>query len=185
MKRPHLYLLLFGVPALVAALLAGFAVLAAAAGVLWLFVYGDDPWPQPAEASLVALFASVSLAVWAVLLRRAYLAGEQDERAGTPLKPGRLAATAAGATALLLALVGLHQWRVGNIGPVPDSVVCSDFCTARGFAGSSMPPRDAGTPTCTCLDDGGGNALTVPMQDASAVGTSAHPTERGGAPVGK
>ncbi|MDP3761157.1 MAG: hypothetical protein Q8R01_11655 [Ramlibacter sp.] len=169
MKQRHLYLLLFSVPALIGALLAGFVVLAGAAGGLWLFVYGDNPWPGAAEAALVALFAAVSLAVWAVLLRRAYLAGEQHEQAGDPPKAGRLAIAAAGITALLLILVGLHQWNVGNIGPKPGSVVCSDFCASRGFAGSSMPPRDAGTPTCTCVDAGGRDALTVPLQEAAAV----------------
>jgi len=168
MKQRHLYLLLFSVPALVAALLAGFVVLAGAAGALWLFVYGDNPWPGAAEAALVVLFAAVSLAAWAVLLRRAYRAGEQHERAGVQPKVGRLAIAAAGITALLLILVGLHQWNVGNIGPKPDSAVCSDFCASRGFAGSSMPPRDAGTPTCTCVDAGGREPLTVPLHEAAA-----------------
>lgn len=168
MKQRHLYLLLFSVPALVAALLAGFVVLAGAAGALWLFVYGDNPWPGAAEAALVVLFAAVSLAAWAVLLRRAYRAGEQHERAGVQPKVGRLAIAAAGITALLLILVGLHQWNVGNLGPKPDSAVCSDFCASRGFAGSSMPPRDGGTPTCTCVDAGGREPLTVPLHEAAA-----------------
>jgi formate hydrogenlyase subunit 3/multisubunit Na+/H+ antiporter MnhD subunit len=166
MRQRHLYLLLFSLPALIAALLAGFVVLAGAAGAMWLFVYGDDPWPGAAEAALVVLFAAVSLAAWAVLLRRAYRAGEEHEQAGAPPKAGRVAIAAAGITALLLVLVGLHQWNVGNIGPKPDSVVCSDFCASRGFAGSSMPPRDAGTPTCTCADAGGRDALTVPLHEA-------------------
>jgi hypothetical protein len=166
MKRPHLYLLLFGVPSLFAALLAGFVAVAGTAGVMWLFVYGDDPWPHEAEIALVALFAAVSLAVGAVLLRRAYRAGEQAEQAGAPPKTARLALAAAGLTALLLALVGMHQWRVGNIGPKTDSVACSESCAARGFAGSSMPPRDAGPPTCTCIDDGGRKALTNPLPEA-------------------
>lgn len=166
MRRPHLYLLLFSVPALVAALLAGFVVVAGAAGAMWLFAYGDDPWPGEAEAALMGLFAAVGLAVGAVLLRLAYRAGMQDEQAGTPLKAGGLAAAAAGITALLGVLVGLHQWRVGNIGPKSDSLVCSDFCAAKGFDGSSMPPRDAGKPTCTCIDDGGHQALTVPLAEA-------------------
>jgi len=168
MKRRHLYLLLFGVPALIAALLAGFVVLAGAAGVMWLFVYGDDPWPDAAEAALIVLFAVVSLAASAVLLRRAYRAGEQHEQGGTPPNAGRLAIAAAGISALLLILVGLHQWNVGNIGPEPDSVVCSDFCASRGFAGSSMPPRNAGTPTCTCVDAAGREPLTVPLHEAAA-----------------
>ncbi|MDF3032163.1 MAG: hypothetical protein K0R03_2721 [Moraxellaceae bacterium] len=168
MKRRHLYLLLFSVPAFIAALLAGFVVLAGAAGVMWLFVYGDDPWPGAAEAALVVLFAVVSLSAWAVLLRRAYRAGEQQEQADAPPKTGRLAIAAAGITALLLSLVGLHQWKVGNIGPEPDSVVCSNFCASRGFAGSSMPPRDAGTPACTCVDAAGREPLTVPLHEAAA-----------------
>jgi len=166
MKQSRLYLLLFSIPALVAAFVAGFAVLAVTAGVMWLFVYGDDPWPGAAEAALVVVFAAVSLGVLSILLHRVYRLGEQHEQAGKPPKAGRLAAAAAGATALLLALVGLHQWNVGNIGPRSDSLVCSEFCGSRGYDGSSMPPRNAGTPTCSCIDAGGRPALTVPLHEA-------------------
>jgi hypothetical protein len=44
MRRRYLYVLMFSVPALLASLMMSVAVLGTAAGVLWLFVYGDDPW---------------------------------------------------------------------------------------------------------------------------------------------
>lgn len=166
MKHRYLYLLLFSVPALIASLLAGFVALAGAAGMLWLFVYGDDPWPRAAETALLVLFAAVSLAAGAVCFRRAYRAGEQLEKTGAAPPIGRLSIAAAGLTTMLLILVGLYQWNIGNIGPKSDSVVCSDFCASRGFVGSSMPPRNAGPPTCTCVDAGGRDALAVPMQEA-------------------
>jgi hypothetical protein len=48
MRRRHLYVFMFSVPGLLASLLVSFAVFGAAAGVLWLFVYGDKPWPPVA-----------------------------------------------------------------------------------------------------------------------------------------
>lgn len=37
------------------AVLAGFVVVAAGAGVLWIFVYGDDPWPESANSILMTI----------------------------------------------------------------------------------------------------------------------------------
>jgi hypothetical protein len=78
---------------------------------------------------------------------------------------------AAGAVTLLAGgVMALHQFSVGNLGPASDSERCSNFCQDKGFTGSSMPPRNTGQATCSCVDAQGREALTVPL---AATGGSA------------
>jgi len=170
MKQRHLYLLLFAAPALLAALVAGMALFGAAAGMLWLFVYGDDPWPSWTEGALAAVFGLVALAIWAWLLSLAFAAGMKRE-AGGETRPAPFA-LAAGATLLLLGGIVLQQWSVGNIGPKSPGVVCAEHCATQGFAASGMPPREAGPPMCNCLDDQGRIARSVPLGEAASERTA-------------
>ena len=56
MKRRYLYVLIFGVPALLVSVIISFLLFGAAAGVLWIFVFGDNPWPAFAGKMLTAVF---------------------------------------------------------------------------------------------------------------------------------
>jgi len=69
----------------------------------------------------------------------------------------------AGATALLVLLAALYQWRVGNIGNKSDSELCSEYCWGRGFASSGMPPANSSETTCSCFDEQGSEAVKVPI----------------------
>lgn len=166
MKRRHLYVLLFGAPALLASSIIALALFAAAAGVLWLFVFGDNPWPASAGDLLVSIVTVVCVASWVSLMSVAYFFGKNQE-ANAVLNTKHVMASA-GATALLVALVALHQWSVGNIGPKSSGLVCAEFCQGKGFAGSSMPPADARAATCSCLDAHGQEAVKVTMEDIAA-----------------
>ncbi|PKO87260.1 MAG: hypothetical protein CVU18_11435 [Betaproteobacteria bacterium HGW-Betaproteobacteria-12] len=163
MKRRHLYVLLFGVPALLASIIVSLALFAAAAGVLWLFVLGDNPWPASASDLLVTLLIFVCVTSWVSLMSIAYFFGKKQE-ANAVLNTKHVMASA-GATALLVALVALHQWSVGNIGPKSSGLVCAEFCQGKGFAGSSMPPADGRAATCSCLDAHGQEAVKVTMEE--------------------
>ncbi|MEO7391002.1 MAG: hypothetical protein ABIU58_02440 [Ramlibacter sp.] len=166
MKQRHLYVLLFAVPALLVALVPGVIAVAAVAGGLWLFVYGDNAWPPVAQTVLVATGGITSLALWIWLLSIAYIRGRRRE-AEDPRQPLPVA-LAAGTTFGVIALVALHQWSVGNVGPKPDSMVCAEYCSSLGFAGSAMPPRDAGPARCSCLDAKGRETPPVLLQDAAS-----------------
>ena len=166
MRKRYLYVLLFAVPILLASTVVAFVVFGGAAGFMWLFVAGDEKWPAATDTILVALFV-LALAGSVVLLGyRAYVAGKAQE--DDPTFRTRPALVAGGVTALLVLGIVSYQWRVGNIGPKSDGVVCSEFCASKGFMGSSMPPRDAGAPTCTCMDAQGRAGATVPMQGLRA-----------------
>ncbi len=161
MKKRHQFVLLYAVPALLVALLASFALFGAAAGVLWIFVYGDNPWPAQAGTALAVGFGAAFVCLWGAFLAMAYRAGrKQEERAGAG-SGHALTAAAISACAILFML--LYQWRVGNIGPRPDSVACADYCRSRGYAGSGTPPRNAAEQTCSCHDAQGREALKLPM----------------------
>jgi hypothetical protein len=68
---------------------------------------------------------------------------------------------------LVFAAAG-YEWKVGNLGPKSASETCADFCTMRGFNGSSMPPRNSGLATCSCVDGQGREAVTVQIKEAAA-----------------
>lgn len=162
MKKRYLYVLLFGVPIVLASTIGAFMMFRAAAGFIWLFVAGDDAWPAATDTILVALFVVAFAASALALGSLAYFAGKGREQEDSGAGMSIVAAGVATAV-LVLAIVG-HQWRVGNIGPKSDSVVCSEFCMGKGSAGSSMPPRNSGAATCSCLDAQGREAITVPME---------------------
>lgn len=166
MNRGLLYVLLYALPALLLSGIAAMALFGAAAGALWLFAFGDNPWPQAAETALGLAFAGAWLSLWIGLLLLAFLRGKRVG-AAAPLPRHDLAA-AAGATMLGLAIIVMHQWRVGNLGPRSDGERCSQFCQDKGFAGSSMPPRNSGVATCGCVNAQGHEALTVPIGEITA-----------------
>jgi hypothetical protein len=166
LKRRYLYVLMFGVPALLAATIVSVLLFAAAAGFLWLFVLGDNPWPSSADTLLTSVLVLVWVGLSAALKSLAYVYGKGQE--GHAALDTRHVVAAAAATALLVLLVLSHQWRVGNIGPQSDGAMCAEFCQRRGFAGSGMPPRDAGAATCSCFDTQGREVVKVPMAEVAA-----------------
>lgn len=165
MKRRYLYVLLYAVPALLASLIASVLLFGAAAGVLWIFVLGDDPWPSSAGNMLTVMLVLTCMTLWVALMSAAYAVGKkQEEHAALNVKH---VMASAGVTSLLVLLVAMHQWGVGNIGTKSDGVLCSEFCWDKGFAGSRMSPRDAVESTCSCLDEHGREPVTIPMDDVA------------------
>src|SRR5262245_9014661 len=102
-NRRQVYVLLFAVPALLVSLIAAALILAASAGALWLFVYGDDPWPNTANVLLGAIFLLVAAALWLALLFVAYAVGRQQE--GERSLNKRHVALSLGATVVLAAII--------------------------------------------------------------------------------
>ncbi len=161
MQRRYLYVLMFSVPALLASLMMAVAVLGTAAGVLWLLVYGDDPWPASVNTALIALFAFTCVVALLGCLYIAYASGRKQE--ASPALNRKHVALAAGATVMLIVVIAAHQWGVGNIGTPSDGALCSDLCRTKGYAGSGMPPRNSGVRTCSCFDAQGREALKLPL----------------------
>jgi hypothetical protein len=160
-NRRHVYVLLFAVPALLVSIIAAALMLAASAGALWLFVYGDDPWPNTANVLLGAIFLFVAAALWLALLFVAYTVGRQHEGEQS-LNKGHVALSA-GATVVLAVIIIVRLAGLNVAGAQNDSVACADLCRSQGFTASGLPPRDSGDRTCSCYDAQGQEVRRVAL----------------------
>jgi RsiW-degrading membrane proteinase PrsW (M82 family) len=113
-KARYSYALLFLLPNAMMAFLAGVILAAAGAGVLWIFVYGDSPWPESANTALMTAAVATSASLLAALVALSYRFGKNQETKGGLRRSHALVAVSV--SILLPLLVLLHQWQVGNIG---------------------------------------------------------------------
>lgn len=163
MKRRYQYTLLFGIPGLFISALAAFFIFGATAGFLWLFVLGDDRWPDPVNQLLPLLLAVVFLAIWFVSIGLGYRTGkrlEPDERINR-----KHLLISAGLTVAPILVIVLHQLSVGNLGPKSESELCSDYCRANGSVVSELSAQNAGDRSCTCYDGSGRQLIRTPVSD--------------------
>jgi hypothetical protein len=151
MKKRYLYALLFGIPGLFVAGTVSIFLFGAFAGVLWLFVFGDNPWPSFIEPLTAALFVLTVLFLWMGFIVLGLIAGKRLER--DPLVNRSHVLLSAGVTVMFLLLILFQQWSVGNLGLETDSVLCSDFCVQHGFSGSGLEPGISDDRICSCYDD--------------------------------
>ncbi len=161
MKKRYLYSILFGIPGLLlsglfALLIAGFA-----AGVLWIFVFGDNPWPSIVETALPVLIALVFLTVWIAFTAIGFVIGKRLESDPILNKKHILASIIATLLPILFFL--FYQLSVGNVGPESAGIRCDDYCLKQGYSASSVSPQNAGSQTCSCLDSLGREKLKVPL----------------------
>lgn len=165
MKKRYVYSLLFGVHGFFVFLIIAFAVFGVAAGVFWLYAFGDT-WPASTEIVLPAVFFVPFLTGWFTAIAAGYIIGKKFEN-----KPGlnrRHILLSAVATVIPVLLIIIHQFSVGNIGPKSDTVRCSEYCGEQEYAASGMPPKNSGDTTCICYDSTGRVAVTVPIDSVIA-----------------
>src|SRR5215213_5067053 len=80
MKKRYLYALLFGLPGFFVAGIISLFVFGALVGFLWLFVFGDDPWPSSSERILSILLVLTFLILWIGSIALGYYAGRRLEQ---------------------------------------------------------------------------------------------------------
>jgi hypothetical protein len=161
MKKRYFYSLLFGIPGFVISAVFSFIIFEALAGVLWIYVFGDNPWPSLIDKILPVLFALVFLTIWIITIVVGFIIGKRLEKNQVLNKKHVLVSI--GVTIIPILFVVLYQMSVGNIGPKSDGERCGDFCSQRGYSGSSMPPEDSGERNCICIDNSGVEIIKVPM----------------------
>jgi hypothetical protein len=161
MKKRYLYSLLFGIPGLFVAGILSIVLFGALTGFLWIYIFGDTPWPPYAETIVSTIFILTVLILWIASIVLGYVLGKRLEN--DPAVSRNHVLLAAGLTTVFLLLLLLQQWSVGNLGPKSDTVLCSEFCARHGYAGSGMPPHNTGDRICSCYDDAGNDALAVPL----------------------
>ncbi|HSL28645.1 MAG TPA: hypothetical protein VK900_05545 [Anaerolineales bacterium] len=161
MPKRYLYSLLFGLPGLFISGIISILLFGAIAGIFWLFLFGDDPWPPAAQTVISILFVLVFLVLWIAFILLGYWFGRRLEN--DPMLNRNHVLLSAGLTLLFLLFILLYQWNVGNLGPSSDSVVCSDFCSQHGYSGSGLSPGNSGNRLCSCYDEAGKEGLTIPL----------------------
>ena len=161
MKKRYLYAFLFGIPGLFVDGIISIFLFGAFTGILWLYVFGDNPWPAYIEPLISISFVLTVLVLWIATISLGFVVGKRFER--DPLVNKNHVLVSAGLTAMFLLLILFQQWSVGNLGPKSDSLLCSDFCVKHGFSGSGMPPETSGDRICSCYDNSGNEALRIPL----------------------
>lgn len=162
MKKRYLYALLFGIPGLFGAGITSLLFFGAVIGVLWLFIFGDNPWPVSVEQVFPVVFVIAFVLLWGACIVIGYSLGKTLEKDPTLNKNHVL--LSAVLTAIFILFIIFQQWRVENIGPKSETILCSDYCSAQGYSGSGMPPRNSGDQTCSCYDSSGKEALKIPLE---------------------
>ncbi|MEW6405095.1 MAG: hypothetical protein AB1649_25135, partial [Chloroflexota bacterium] len=163
MKKRYLYALLFGMPGFFIAGIVSLFVFGGTTGLLWIFLFGDDPWPTSADMVLIVLLAVVFLALWAASITAGYFVGMFLE--ADPTMNRKHILLSGGLTLLFILFIALQQLSVGNLGPRSDSALCSEFCARQGYAGSGVLGRDPSERTCSCYNSKGKEVLKVPMEE--------------------
>jgi hypothetical protein len=163
MKKRYIYTLLFLVPGLFVSMLITSAVFAVAFGALWLYAFGDSTWPAWSRQVIPALMLVFFSGLWIGAMVTGYLVGKKLEAAaGFDVRHLWISL---GATLLPIVIVLLHQLSVGNLGPKSDEQLCSEYCSDLGYSASSMPSRDSGVRTCSCLGRHGEVEIILPIDE--------------------
>ena len=136
-------LLLIALPCFIGGLLSALFVTAAVAGFLWLYVYGDGNWPP--LAAIVIGFAFVFSWVLSGILMTTWL---KHRHWVQRMSDWQLAAMSLILSLLVVALLLLHQWGIGNLDPPHPCVVS---CKAKGHDSSMVEYDEQGREVCTCL----------------------------------
>jgi len=158
MEKRYLYSLLFGLPGLFIAGVISILMFGGLAGILWLYVFGDNPWPAFAETILSGVFVLLVLALWMATILLGYRLGRRLETE-PGLNRNHILISAA-LTILFLLLMVLQRF---SLGPKSDTVLCGEFCARHGYSGSGMPSENSGNRICSCFDDAGNEALLLPL----------------------
>ena len=108
MRLRHLFALAGTVWGLLAGLVLAFQLFGLTAGVFWLFLFGDDPWPDSAAGYLLAIPLIGGLAAVAAVAGLGYVYGRRREGAARP--------EAARRQGRRLVVAGLGVWLLAGAG---------------------------------------------------------------------
>lgn len=146
-------MLLFGLPGLIWSALAALSVFGVMAGGFWLFIFGDEPWPESAAPLLVGSSLITFLLCLTLLLSVGYATGKKYEAGEANTISHCIISLLL--TLLPLGLLGLHSlFRAGSTG-ANGSVLCRDYCMAQGYRASGLDPQIQPLRQCRCFDEQG------------------------------
>ncbi len=146
------YTILFIIPGLFASFIIAAAITGIIAGVFWLFIFGDNIWPEWTEAFIGSLFVIIFLGSLGAFAIAGYQLGISQKPANKINRKYILISI--GSTAAFIAFMFLYafsnQIRNSNNS---FTLQCHEACKYRGHSGSSTPPENLGIEECSCFDD--------------------------------
>lgn len=137
-------IVLIAVPCFLLSVLPALFLTGVAAGFLWLFVYGDNPWPILADVVVI----STLLLSW-ILIGTLLTAALARHPAVRRLTTGKLIAATAIMSLAAIGAILLHQWSIGNLDPPHP---CIAQCREAGYSSSFREIDERGRETCTCVE---------------------------------
>lgn len=161
MKKRILYFLLFAVPGFFFSLITAFALTGFTAGFFWIFVFGDNTWPESIGTILPLLMILFFLVPWFLSFWIGYTTGKRLESEAGVNKKHVLASVSLTVASILF--IALYQFNIGNIGSKADSQLCNDFCQQKGYPASATVPTESNDKSCVCFDASGREVLNVPV----------------------
>lgn len=154
---------LFVLPGAFISLILSSLATGATAGVFWVFIFGDNSWPDYAGKILTAVYGIGLVGGFLASLALGYSTGKKHEVDSELNKRHVLISIIL--TFVPLLIIVLHQWSVGNIGKKHDSIICIDYCLEQGYSSSGMPPKDSGDESCICYADNGEEVIKRPIKE--------------------
>lgn len=131
MRLRTLYLLVGLVLGGLAGLAVALQVFALAAGVSWLYLFGDDPWPAGAERYLLTVSLGAGLATWGAGLAVGYVLGRRCEAMPRQAQARRRGYGLLLAGLALWMLVGMAgQWQAQRQSAVRATAVAAEAAYA-------------------------------------------------------
>ncbi len=166
MKKRYIYSLLFGVPGLLVSLIVSVIAFGAVAGILWIYILGDNPWPRSAGTILPMVFIFVFFALWFAFVVIGFITGKNLEE-NLEMNTKHILASVC-VTIVAVFSILLHQLNAGNLVPISDTVLCAEICREQGYSASGMPPKDSGERSCICFDRYGQETMRIPINVVSS-----------------
>ena len=163
MKKRCIYSILFGIPGFIVSAIISLVVFGFAAGALWIYGFGDNPWPASVEKILPILFIFVFLVVWIALMIIGFVIGKQLEQ--NPILNKKHILISVGITITFILFIAFYQLSIGNIGTKSVGLQCNNYCSQKGYSASSVSPQDSGERMCGCLDNSGLEVTSIPIDN--------------------
>ncbi|MFH1649894.1 MAG: hypothetical protein ABIA93_05070 [Candidatus Woesearchaeota archaeon] len=156
MKTRYKYVLFAIVPAILLATIITFSAFGFLAGLLWIFLFGDQTWPKYAEIILIILTFGLFTLITLSALLFSYKYGKKREMSDTQshAKSKRDLTVLIIITVVTLIIILGQQLSVGNIGTKTEGEICSDYCSQLNYRASGSDPKFEENRSCYCIEDG-------------------------------
>lgn len=149
-KHKIICMLLFMVPGIFASFIVSLFVSGVIAGVFWLFIFGDNPWPDWVDLFIPLCFGLIFLFSVMGFSYAGYKAADKNSDISR-----KHVVLSIGVSFVLIAIIVLNSFKGEIQLHMTDPLVseCMALCSERGYNGSSTSPKNSEIRECSCFDD--------------------------------